>query len=412
MASRARDFFTILRSGVFAHRLYARVYLGGSRAAPFALLHYIFKGEAQNAHPCVFFNPAYLRETATRARGNLLAAFLRSGAAQPASPQFDTTWYRAHMPAAAQLSPWRHFHKSGLAARADPSPEISLRFIETAYCDNPAQLPRRLYEILARQGANPLPPLTPAALNQAQARFRAQINLTVHRQLPQRRHNNLVFVQTAGAHPPGIEQGRDYDLMLNHYATPTTARDADYVLAQRGTKVTAINLILSQQPDLLLRYDHVLFLDDDVEISAPAINEFFSIMAREQLDLAQPALTPDSISAFACLLAQPGGPPIRRFNTVEIMAPALSARALARCGWVFGGGISGYGVDLLLGAAVRAQFGETVAVINNITARHTRPPDKQGGAFYRFMTASGIDPMAEMRVLLNEHGLTHGIKPL
>ena len=412
MASRIRDVFTILRSGLFAHRLYARVYLGGSRAAPFALLHYVLKGEAQDAHPCAFFNPAHLRATAPHKRGNLFAAFLRGGAVLPACAQFDPAWYHARIPTASRLSPWLHFQKFGIPARLDPSPAISLRFIEDAYCDKPAQLPRQLYEILARQGNNPLPPLTLAALERTQARFRAQIELTIHRQLPQRRHRNLVFVQTAGGHPASIEHGRHYDLMLNHYAATTAGRDADYVLTQRGTKVSAINKILQQHPDLLLRYDHVLFLDDDVEMHAPAINELFSIMAREQLDLAQPALTPDSISAFPSLLTQPGGAPIRRFNTVEIMAPALSARALARCGWVFGSGISGYGVDLLLGSEVRAQFGNTVALINNITARHTRPPDKQGGAFYRFMTASSIDPMAEMRVLIKKHGLTHGIRPL
>jgi hypothetical protein len=85
---------------------------------------------------------------------------------------------------------------------------------------------------------------------------------------------------------------------LNYYADPsaTQNREADYVLFQRGTKVTAIDTILKQQPDILLRYKHVLFLDDDVEIDAPSINAFFAIMERAGLDLAQPALTSDSVS--------------------------------------------------------------------------------------------------------------------
>ncbi|MDR3521515.1 MAG: hypothetical protein P4L54_07870 [Acidocella sp.] len=410
----ARDFFTILRTGIFEHRFYARVYLGGSCAAPFALLHYLLRGEARGARPCHFFDPAYYRATLeSTARGNLFATFLRSDDPMAPCAEFDAGWYCDHTPgvATSKLSPWRHFQKYGLAGWHDPAPDISLTFILIAYAKRrPNRVGRKLYEILATK--NTTPPLTLASLTQAQTNFRAQIKFEIQRTMPQRRHNNLVFVQTAGGHPATIEPGRAYDLMLNYYVAPTAEREADYVLAQRGTKVTAIDTILRQQPDLLLRYDHTLFLDDDVEMDAASINDFFNIMERCQLDLAQPALTIDSTSSFKELLVQSDAAPIRHFNCVEIMVPGLSSRALKNCGWAFGASISGFGVDMLLGAEAHKQFGNTVAVINAVTARHARPPDRKGGAFYRFMAANSIDPMVEMYTLSEEHSFPLGIKSI
>jgi hypothetical protein len=103
---------------------------------------------------------------------------------------------------------------------------------------------------------------------------------------------------------------------------------------------------------------------------------------------------------------------VRLFNAVEIMAPALSSRALQQCGWAFGEGISGYGIDFLLGAEVRKIFGDKVAVINVVAARHTRPPDKESGEFYRFLAMYGIDPLVEGRDLLRVHGMANGIRAL
>ena len=50
--------------------------------------------------------------------------------------------------------------------------------------------------------------------------------------------------------------------------------------------------------DLLLRYEAVLFLDDYVEIGAEGIDALFRAMTAERLDLAQPALTADSLTAY------------------------------------------------------------------------------------------------------------------
>ena len=347
-------------------------------------------------------------------QGNLFAAFLRADDAVPTCAEFDADWYRARMPdvTVSGLSPWRHFLRFGLAARQAPSPDISLEFVLNAYNEPPERLGPLLYQVMVRRRVIKALPLNQVALQRNQNQFREQIELNIHRQLSRRQHNNLVFVQTAGEHPAAIEIDRSYDIMLNFYNGHSADREADYILSQRGTKVTAIATILQQHPDLLLRYDHVLFLDDDVEIDATSIAEIFAVMERCGLDLAQPALTADSASAHSVLIVQSGSPKLRLVNTVEIMTPVLSNRALERCGWTFGSSISGYGVDLLLGAEVRTEFGDTVAIINFVTARHARPLDRQGGTFYRFMAENGIDPIMEMNTLLKTYEIPYGIRPL
>ena len=129
---------------------------------------------------------------------------------------------------------------------------------------------------------------------------------------------------------------------------------ADIAVVQAGTKTTAIRRLMELRPDLLLRYQAVLFLDDDVEIGAEGIEALFRAMAAEKLDLAQPALTADSATAYPFLKRPSAGAGVMRVSSVEIMAPALTRRALECANWVFAESVSGWGSDLLLGPAVRA----------------------------------------------------------
>ena len=142
---------------------------------------------------------------------------------------------------------------------------------------------------------------------------------------------------------------------------------------QAGTKTTAIRRLLARRPDLLLRYEAALFLDDDVEIGASRIDELFRAMAEEELDLAQPALTADSDCAWPFLKRPEAGEGIFQVSTVEIMAPLMTRRALEAAGWAFSESVSGWGTDLLLGPAVRGAFGpKSVGVVGSVAVRHAR----------------------------------------
>jgi len=249
-------------------------------------------------------------------------------------------------------------------------------------------------------------PLNPSALRAAQRAFHDAIAYRVIRRDPAR-SRNLVFVQAGATFTaPYLDASRDFDILLNHYDGPAQADPrARIVIAQNGTKTTAIRTILRRDPAILLAYDAVLFLDDDIDIDAPGLSRLFAIFEREQLDLAQASLTASSDCYFACLRQPLAGGGTRGLNAVEIMMPLLSRRALETCGWVFGEGISGWGVDWLLGAKVREAFGDRIALIGDVVAGHERRVDTASGRFYTYLRAHGIDAPTEAGFLIREYGL-------
>jgi hypothetical protein len=167
------------------------------------------------------------------------------------------------------------------------------------------------------------------------------------------------------------------------------------------------------RPDLILRYQAVLFLDDDVEIDAPGIETFFRAMAAEKLDLAQPALTADSATAYPFLKRPSAGPGVMRLSSVEIMAPGLTRRALECASWAFAESVSGWGSDLLLGPAVRSAFGPmSVGAIGSVAVRHAAPVDLSAGAFYAFLSRYGVDPGHEANRIAVDFGVERFLRRL
>ena len=156
-----------------------------------------------------------------------------------------------------------------------------------------------------------------------------------------------------------------------------------------------------------------MFLDDDVEIGAEGIDALFRAMTAEGLDLAQPALTADSLTAYPFLKRPSGGAGVMRVSSVEIMAPAMTRRALECANWVFAESVSGWGSDLILGPAVRSAFGPmSVGVIGSVAVRHATPVDTQGGAFYAFLRRYGVDPGHEANRIAVDFGVERHLRPL
>jgi len=163
----------------------------------------------------------------------------------------------------------------------------------------------------------------------------------------------------------------------------------------------------------MLRYQAVLFLDDDVEIDAQGIDAFFRAQAAAKLDLAQPALTADSATAYPFLKRPSAGAGVTPVSSVEIMAPALTRRALERANWAFAESVSGWGSDLLLGPAVRAAFGPaSVGMIGSVAIRHAAPVDLADGAFYALLRRYGVDPGQEANRVAVDFGVERHLRPL
>jgi hypothetical protein len=405
-------------------RLYARRRLLGDLAAPFAPVHYALIGERLGYRPNAFFDPRYLRAHANVARGasrGLLELYLARPEPSAPSPsaEFDHGWYMSENPDWAQSHPhpFLHFLERGLRAGRRPRPDIDVEFVRDI---TRGVKPRSLEEAAFRVFDRTLsegemgPPLNGQELRARQDRFYADGQLRIEREAGHPARDVLVFVQCGrGFDAAYLEEPRAYDVLLNYYHESDVHPKADIAVVQAGTKTTAIRRLLEFRPDLLFRYQAVLFLDDDVEISAEEIDAFFRAMAAENLDLAQPALTADSATAYPFLKRPSAGTGVMRVSSVEIMAPVLTRRALQCAKWVFAESVSGWGADLLLGPAVRAAFGpNSVGVIGSVAVRHAAPVDLSAGAFYAFLRRYGVDPGHEANRVAVDFGVERFLRQL
>jgi hypothetical protein len=408
----------------FWARLYARRRLLSDLAAPFAPLHYALIGESRGYRPNAFFDPSWFRAHANIARDKtrgLLEAYLAHPEPDAPSPsaEFDHGWYVSQNPdwARSHPHPFLHFLEHGLHAGRRPRPEIDVEFVRDI---TRGVKPRSLEEASFRVFDRTLsegemgPPLNRQELRARQDRFYADGRLHIEREAAHPERNVLVFVQCGkGFDAPYLEEPRRYDVLLNYYHESDVHPKADIAVIQAGTKTTSIRRLMELRPDLLLRYQAVLFLDDDVEIDAQGIEAFFRAMTAEKLDLAQPALSADSATAYAFLKRPSVGSGVMRVSSVEIMAPALTRRALEGAKWAFAESVSGWGSDLLLGPAVRSAFGpNSVGVVGSVAVRHAAPVDLRAGAFYAFLRRYGVDPGHEANRIAVDFGVERFLRPL
>jgi len=408
----------------FWARLYARRRLLSDLAAPFAPLHYALIGESRGYRPNAFFDPSWFRAHANIARDKtrgLLEAYLAHPEPNAPSPsaEFDHGWYVSQNPdwARSHPHPFLHFLEHGLHAGRRPRPDIDVEFVRDI---TRGVKPRSLEEASFRVFDRTLsegemgPPLNRQELRARQDRFYADGRLHIEREAAHPERNVLVFVQCGkGFDAPYLEEPRRYDVLLNYYHESDVHPKADIAVIQAGTKTTSIRRLMELRPDLLLRYQAVLFLDDDVEIDAQGIEAFFRAMTAEKLDLAQPALSADSATAYAFLKRPSVGSGVMRVSSVEIMAPALTRRALEGAKWAFAESVSGWGSDLLLGPAVRSAFGpNSVGVVGSVAVRHAAPVDLRAGAFYAFLRRYGVDPGHEANRIAVDFGVERFLRPL
>jgi hypothetical protein len=408
----------------FWARLYARRRLLSERAAPFAPTHYALIGESLGYRPNAFFDPNHFRRRATIAKDanrGLLERYLARPEPNAPSPsaEFDHAWYVSQNPGWTQSHPhpFLHFLERGLQAGRRPRPDIDVEFVRDI---TRGVKPRSLEEAAFRVFDRTLskgemgPPLNRQQLRARQDRFYADGRLRIEREAGHPDRNVLVFVQCGSGFDPGyLAEPRSYDVLLNYYREGNVHTKADIAVLQAGTKTTAIRRLMELRADLLLRYQAVLFLDDDVEIGAEGIEALFCAMTAEKLDLAQASLTADSATAYPFLKRPAAGAGVMRVSSVEIMAPALTRRALECAKWVFAESVSGWGSDLLLGPAVRAGFGPmSVGVIGSVAVRHVAPVDLAAGDFYAFLRRYGVDPGHEANRIAVDFGVERFLRLL
>ena len=311
-----------------------------------------------------------------------------------------TDWYRWQNPDSAQYSSvLDHFFEKAATRQIDPAPFIDSVGLLRALPDVGTALD--LYRMLLGKRLCKISPDIAdhfARLDAARAAFHQRLDLRVLRDRGKQRPN-LVWVQSGHAFKfaQWFDAGapRDWDLLCNWYALPCLdLRFGDIVLRQSGTKMTGIHNVLTHMPDLLLRYDRVLFLDDDLIFKHRDIDLLFGLVQEHNLDLFQPSVAAGSNCVWPSLFQRPNST-VRLTTGVEIMMFGFSNRALKLCAPLFAKTVSGFGLDYACSAAVRAQ-GWRCGVLDAVPAQHLDKIDQSGGSYYQFMRSIGINQKLEL----------------
>ncbi len=403
--------------GVFLEADYARAYLGSARLAPLAVLHYLLVGERKGFRPHPLFDPVKFRLNAgaglKRDECALIAYLERfSGANVSPSTEFEQAWYEWQNPdwPHSFTHSFLHCAKLGLLQGRDPAPCIDFQKLSQSWGLVGAELVSRMYREISNHGR--LRPTdanyTVEELHANQHAFRGAIQIQKLMDRRRAKRDFLVFVQADAAFDRSfLHEPREFDVLLNYFGgTPETVpADVDIAISQRGTKTTAIDKLLNTEPQLLLEYDAVLFLDNDIALEARDIERLFATMREHGLDLAQASLSPESDCVWPVFKQPNVGDGLRRVNSVEIMMPCLSRRALVNVGWAFSESVSGFGSDLLLGHCMEQSGGVRAAVIGSVVAHHEKKIDDRGGEFYSFMRRNNINPKLELWFIMNRYGV-------
>lgn len=331
------------------------------------------------------------------------------------TPFFLTDWYDWQNPDWRRGfgAPYDHYLAVGRNEGRDPSPFVDMTlFLEMT---GAAMARERAYgAILSGLRAPALGVYeTVDDLAACQRRFLRGLSVAVHRMTPPRRPRPALVVCQAGqTKTPDRwtrETGREWDLMMNYYdAAGMRHGVGEYAVFQKGTKFSAMSLLLRRFPDVFAAYDHVLFVDDDIETTAHDLNALFVQCRRHRLDLAQMTLTPGSACNWAHLHARPGRGGPRDVSAVEIMMPVFSRRALAWIAPTLGQSVSGFGLDLVWGHLVSRKGGR-IAVLDDVVATHARAVDQAGGAYYRYLRRHAINAKAELWALLEQYGASRDL---
>jgi len=339
--------------------------------------------------------------------------------AVPLNSLFNSDWYAWQNGdwRNAHAKPFDHYMNIGRFENRDPSPMIDMkRYGEIV--GNAISPQERLAAIAAGRRCAAMGVYENwTDLDDAQERFLSPISVVQGRDSRTRgARRNLVFLQ-AGPQSRhwdwfDADAPRDWDLLVNYYDGRGYDPDfGDLVFFQAGTKFTAVHKLLTLHRTLLLEYDYVLLLDDDIVVSMAGLAALFATCRAHRLDLAQMALSDGSSCIWDCLYAR-GRKGVRRLNAVEIMMPVLSRKALLACEGDFGRSISGFGLDLLMASRVATPDGANIAIVDDIVVDHLKPVDDASGAYYRLLRSRMINPKAELWRLVEEHELETSIREI
>lgn len=210
----------------------------------------------------------------------------------------------------------------------------------------------------------------------------------------------LVFVR-AGAqslHSRLLAENPDrtWDCCVSWYVPPIREQLAEYYSAGGFNKLDGFLEFWKERPNPW-PWRYVVLLDDDVYLRPGALCRFFALCEQYGTYLSQPSLNWFTHTTINVLVRNPACL-MRRLSFVEVMAPCFSAAALEELLPTFDWTRSTWGTDIAWGCILEGRH--PVHVVDAVSMDHTRTGDGRPTAFYRKLTAMGVDPGQELRSIL------------
>jgi hypothetical protein len=324
------------------------------------------------------------------------------------SRYFEVTWYAWQNPDSQQYpTVLDHFLTSAQESYVDPAPFVDMVALTRRVPHLATSL--EVYFALLESG---LPGVASdvtsslAKLAETRVDFLRAIELKCLRDQGGNRRN-LVWVQSGPTSQLSSwfnkKEPRSWDLLCNFYEfTGLDLRHGETILRQSGTKFTGIALVLRQLPELLRRYDYVMFVDDDLLFRHVDLDKVFEIAAKHDLDMFQPSLSAGSYCIWPELFHRVGSS-VRLISAVEVMMFGFSRRALDECAHLFDQSVSGFGLDFACSETI-AKHQWRSGIIDAVQVHHPKQISESNGAYYEFMRRIGINQKLELFEMIRTFG--------
>jgi hypothetical protein len=189
------------------------------------------------------------------------------------------------------------------------------------------------------------------------------------------------------------DRARNWDCCVSWYVPPREESIAEYYCDGGDNKLEGFLEFWKRRPQPW-PYRYVWIMDDDVYLRPGDVSRFFEFCERYSTYVSQPALRWFTHTTLNCLVHNPACV-LRRVSFIEVMAPCFSTPALERLIHTFDWTKSTWGTDWAWGCLLQGE--QPLYVIDAIVMEHTRTGDGRPGAFYRKLSAMGVDPAEELR---------------
>jgi hypothetical protein len=221
--------------------------------------------------------------------------------------------------------------------------------------------------------------------------------------------NRYLLIVRAGdrsLHPGWLGAPRDWDLHISYFGAqekPFGDLPEGVTLSREtGPKWLGLKDCIAARPDVLDRYSHIGFPDDDLACGAAAWNGAFRVLDATGAALGQPALDPRSFYSYDITLRRPWLK-WRETDFVELMCPIFRVDFLRKVLPTWDLNKSSWGLDMVWREMARRD-GDKLVVVDACPVLHTRAIGK--GTQYSAQNLGGKSQYDEYRELLADHGIT------